>query len=104
MVGHNTHTVSPVFLASELNPGHSPHAAEQMARQLKGENAAVRELLLALSVGFVLPGPLPADLQRKIDGGEVESLDALVGRAEAAGLLTPDGTVPGPAQHALLAV
>ena len=104
MVGHNSHAEGHVFLASELNPGHSPHAAEQMARQLKGENAAVRELLLALSVGFVLPGPLPADLQRKIDGCEVESLDALVKRAESTGLLTPDGTVVGPAQHALLTV
>ncbi|YCQ26893.1 helix-turn-helix transcriptional regulator [Arthrobacter sp. Z4-13] len=75
-----------------------------MARQLKGENAAVRELLLALSVGFELPGPLPADLQRKIDGGEVESVDALVERAESAGLLSPDGSVVGPAQHALLNV
>ncbi|MCU1565998.1 MAG: DNA-binding protein with domain [Pseudarthrobacter sp.] len=104
MVGHNSPTEGHVFLAPELNPGQSAHVAEQMARQLKGENAAVRELLLALSVGFVLPGPLPADLQRKIDGGEVESLDALVKRAESTGLLAPDGTVVGPAQHALLTV
>ncbi|KSU78590.1 LuxR C-terminal-related transcriptional regulator [Pseudarthrobacter enclensis] len=86
---------------NHLDP--SPHAAELMARQLKGENAAVRELLLALSVGFMLPGPLPADLQRRIDGGEVESLHALVARAEQAGLLL-DGTVIGPARHALLTV
>jgi DNA-binding CsgD family transcriptional regulator len=104
MVGHNTRAEEHGFLPPELNHGHSPHAAEQMARQLKGENAAVRELLLALSVGFALPGPLPADLQRKIDTGDVESLDVLVERAEAAGLLAPDGTVVGPAQHALLAV
>nr|WP_240720178.1 helix-turn-helix transcriptional regulator [Pseudarthrobacter sp. NamB4] len=75
-----------------------------MASQLKGENAAVRELLLALSVGFSLPGPLPSDLQRKLDANGVESLDALIQRAESSGLLTPDGTVVGPAQHALLAV
>ncbi|WP_240721488.1 helix-turn-helix transcriptional regulator [Pseudarthrobacter sp. NamE5] len=75
-----------------------------MASQLKGENAAVRELLLALSVGFALPAPLPSDLQRKLDGNGLESIDALVQRAESSGLLTPDGTVVGPAQHALLAV
>ncbi|WP_442854283.1 LuxR C-terminal-related transcriptional regulator [Arthrobacter sp. Soil764] len=79
------------------------NAAELMARQLKGTNAVVRELLLALSVGFALPGPLPADLQQKIGNGGVEDLDALVDRAEAAGLLRPDGTVVGTAQHALLA-
>ncbi|MDQ0689693.1 LuxR C-terminal-related transcriptional regulator [Arthrobacter sp. W4I7] len=104
MAGQDTRVEEYGFLTPELNPSRSAHAAEQMARQLNGENAAVRELLLALSVGFVLPGPLSADLQRKIDLGQVESLDALVGRAEAAGLLTPDGTVVGPAQHALLAV
>ena len=81
-----------------LAPG-SPH---YMAQQLRGENAAVRELLLALSVGFSLPGPLPADLERKVSGGEVESLDSLVARADASGLLHPDGTVVGTAQHALL--
>lgn len=83
--------------------GHPMNAAELMARQLKGTNAVVRELLLALSVGFALPGPLPADLQQKIGNGGVEDLDALVDRAEAAGLLRPDGTVVGTAQHALLA-
>ncbi|QDG89545.1 LuxR C-terminal-related transcriptional regulator [Pseudarthrobacter sp. NIBRBAC000502770] len=82
--------------------GHPPHVAELMAKQLKGANAALRELLLALSVGFALPGPLPADLQHKFMSGTVEDLDSLVDRAEAAGLLTPDGTVVGTAQHALL--
>ena len=82
--------------------GHPPHVAELMAKQLKGANAALRELLLALSVGFALPGPLPADLQHKFMNGTVEDLDSLVDRAEAAGLLTPDGTVVGTAQHALL--
>lgn len=97
--------IRPVTLLPELNHHvQEPGAAEQMARQLKGENAAMRELLLALSVGFVLPGPLPADLQRRLDTGDVQSLGALVERAEAAGLLTADGTVAGPAQQALLAV
>jgi DNA-binding CsgD family transcriptional regulator len=97
--------IQPASLLPELNHHiQEPGAAEQMARQLKGESAAVRELLLALSVGFVLPGPLPADLQRKLGAGEVQSLGALMERAEAAGLLTADGTVVGPAQQALLAV
>jgi DNA-binding CsgD family transcriptional regulator len=103
MTGHETREQVHGFVHPDLNPqGQSPKVAEQIARQLKGENAAVRELLLALSVGFVLPGPLPADLQRRMDGGEVEGVDALVERAESAGLLTPDGSVVGPAQHALL--
>ncbi|MFF1252857.1 LuxR C-terminal-related transcriptional regulator [Pseudarthrobacter sp. NPDC058329] len=105
MTGHQTREEVHGFLQPDLNhQGQTPRAAEQMARQLKGENAAVRELLLALSVGFALPGPLPAELQRKIDCGEVESVDALVERAESAGLLSPDGSVVGPAQHALLNV
>ncbi|WP_285247037.1 LuxR C-terminal-related transcriptional regulator [Pseudarthrobacter sp. efr-133-R2A-89] len=75
-----------------------------MPTQLKGANAAVRELLLALSVGFALPGPLPAGLQHKVGRGAVDNLDALVDRAESAGLLMPDGSVVGPVRHALLAV
>ena len=47
------------------------------------------------------PDPLPADLERRIDAGEVESLDVLIGQAEQAGLST-DGTVAGPASNALL--
>lgn len=83
---------------------HPTSAAEHITEQLHSENAAVRELLLALSVGFALPGPLPAGLKKRIDAGDVESLDALVSRAESAGLLAPDGSVVGPAQHALLTV
>lgn len=79
-----------------------PASPPMMAQQLRGENAAERELLLALSVGFTLPGPLPQELARRVDEGDVESLDALVARAEASGLLQPDGTVVGTAQHALL--
>lgn len=105
MVGQQTGASMPAYLHADLNhQGQSPHAAELMARQLKGENAAVRDLLLALSVGFTLPGPLPADLQRRIDSGEVDNVDALVQRAESSGLLTADGVVVGPAQHALLTV
>ncbi|WP_457946269.1 LuxR C-terminal-related transcriptional regulator [Pseudarthrobacter sp. alpha12b] len=103
MDGHLQRAERPVPLhAAPDHQGHPPHAAELMAKQLTGANAAVRELLLALSVGFALPGPLPADLQHKFISGTVEDLDSLVDRAEAAGLLRPDGTVVGTAQHALL--
>ncbi|MEV7606332.1 LuxR C-terminal-related transcriptional regulator [Paenarthrobacter sp. NPDC089322] len=64
---------------------------------LSGNTAAVRELLVALSVGFTLPGPLPDALARR------ESLDGIIAAAEDAGLLAPDGTVVGTVQHALLA-
>lgn len=79
-----------------------PANPQRVADQLQGENAAVRELLLALSVGFTLPGPLPQELERRVADGEVESLGALVARAESSGLLSADGTVVGTAQHALL--
>jgi DNA-binding CsgD family transcriptional regulator len=62
----------------------------------------LRELLLALSVGFTLPGPLPGELSRQMADGEGESLNSLVARAESSGLLNPDGTVMGTVQHALL--
>ncbi|MFC0458846.1 LuxR C-terminal-related transcriptional regulator [Arthrobacter liuii] len=104
MDGHLQRAERPVPLhTSPDHQGHPPHGAELMAKQLKGANAAVRELLLALSVGFALPGPLPAGLQHKFASGAVEDLDSLVDRAEAAGLLRADGTVVGTAQHALLA-
>ena len=103
MDGHVQRAERPVTLhTAPDHQGHPPHAPEVMASQLDGANAAVRELLLALSVGFALPGPLPADLQEKLGNGVVEDLDALVDRAESAGLLRPDGTVVGTAQHALL--
>ncbi|MEV7635321.1 LuxR C-terminal-related transcriptional regulator [Pseudarthrobacter enclensis] len=87
--------------ASPDHPDARLHPAEVFAAQLKGENAVVRELLLALSVGFVLPGPLPADLQRKLDSGQIESLDTLIPRVEQGGLLV-DGMVTNPVRHALL--
>ncbi|PNI07084.1 LuxR family transcriptional regulator [Arthrobacter sp. AFG7.2] len=103
MVSYQPHVQEPVVPGSN-HEGPLPDGAELKASQLKGENAAVRELLLALSVGFALPGPLPSDLQRKIDGGEVGTLDALVQGAESSGLLGPDGTVVGSTRQALLAV
>jgi DNA-binding CsgD family transcriptional regulator len=87
--------------AAELAPAPT-ESPQYLAQQLRGENAAVRELLLALSVGFSLPGPLPHELERKVAGDGVDGLDSLVARAESSGLLQPDGTVVGTARHALL--
>lgn len=81
---------------------HAPAGASEMAQQLRGEDAPVRELLLALSVGFTLPGPLPAGLDHKLGGPDGMSLDSLVQRAESSGFLLSDGTVVRPAQRALL--
>jgi DNA-binding CsgD family transcriptional regulator len=64
--------------------------------ELTGESAMVRELLLALSVGFMLPAPLPQSLENQ------EGLEAIVAAARDAGLLLSDGTVVGTARYALL--
>ena len=103
MISYQPHVQEPVVPGSN-HERPLPDGAELKASQLKGENAAVRELLLALSVGFALPGPLPSDLQRRIEDGEVGTLDALVQGAESSGLLGPDGTVVGSTRQALLAV
>lgn len=63
---------------------------------LGGHNAVLRELLLALSVGFTLPGPLPDDLENR------DGLEEAVAAGKDAGLLSPDGTVVGTVQYALL--
>lgn len=90
------HQATPATESSlPANPQHT-------AAQLRGEDAVLRELLLALSVGFTLPGPLPGELSRRMADGEGESLSSLVARAESSGLLNPDGTVMGTVQHALL--
>lgn len=68
-----------------------PHALD-----LTGDSAAVRDLLLALSVGFTVPSPLPEAL------AEHDDLDSIIAAAKDAGLLLPDGSVVGTAQHALL--
>lgn len=94
MMGHDQPPEEEVLLASS--------SLQYMAEQLRGESSLVRELLLALSVGFMLPGPLPHELERKVAGGAVEDLDTLVARAESSGLLQPDGTVLGTVRHALL--
>lgn len=76
---------------------------ESPVRQLHGENATVRELLLALSLGFALPGPLPQAVTRKLDRLVAGAIDAIVARSESRGLLLPDGTVSATAKKALLA-
>ncbi|ABM08068.1 LuxR C-terminal-related transcriptional regulator [Paenarthrobacter aurescens] len=72
-----------------------------IAPTLTGATAAVRELLLALSVGFSIPSPLPDSLgdHHLVDHG---GLDSIIAAAKDAGLLSPDGSVVGTARYALL--
>ncbi|MDI2037312.1 LuxR C-terminal-related transcriptional regulator [Paenarthrobacter nitroguajacolicus] len=63
---------------------------------LTGHPAAVRELLLALAVGFSLPSPLPGSLEHR------EDLDSVINAAKDAGLMLQDGSVVGTVRYALL--
>jgi DNA-binding CsgD family transcriptional regulator len=67
-----------------------------VAPELTADSLAVRELLLALSVGFTLPAPLPDGLEGH------DGLDQIITAAKNAGLLHSDGSVVGTAQYALL--
>lgn len=69
---------------------------------LTGGTAPVRELLLALSVGFSLPSPLPDSLCGADGLGHPGGLDSIIAAAKDTGLLLPDGTVVGTARYALL--
>lgn len=69
---------------------------QMLAAGLSGTTASVRELLLALSAGFTLPGPLPATLESRKD------LGVIIETAKESGLLSEDGRVVGTVQHALL--
>ncbi|WP_144659163.1 LuxR C-terminal-related transcriptional regulator [Paenarthrobacter nicotinovorans] len=77
-------------------PGDPAHEGETAA-ELTGQPEAVRELLLALSVGFSLPSLLPGSLADS-------DLDSIAGAAKDAGVLLQDGSVVGTVQHALLRV
>lgn len=74
----------------------SPSEAIPSGVSLTAQNAAVRELLVALSVGFTLPSPLPDHV---VGRGDV---DSTIAAAVDAGLLSPDGTLVGTVQYALL--
>ncbi|MFW0772784.1 LuxR C-terminal-related transcriptional regulator [Paenarthrobacter nitroguajacolicus] len=71
---------------------------------LAAGTSAVRELLLALSVGFSLSSPLPDRFQEHLlDGvGDHDGLDSVIAAAKDAGLLSSDGTVVGTVRYALL--
>lgn len=56
----------------------------QLGHELETTHSELHELLLALSVGFDLAGPLPAGLSG-------DDVDDLMTRARSAGLLQPDG-------------
>ncbi|WP_314324531.1 LuxR C-terminal-related transcriptional regulator [Paenarthrobacter ilicis] len=63
---------------------------------LTGQSAGVRELLVALSVGFTLPDVLPDRLLARDD------INGLVEAAREQGLLTVEGAVGGTVRRALL--
>ncbi|WP_369745007.1 LuxR C-terminal-related transcriptional regulator [Paenarthrobacter sp. AMU7] len=77
-------------------PAALQEAAPHPVPELSGDSAKVRELLLALSVGFTLPSPLPRGLEGH------DGLDSIITAAMDAGLLLADGSVVGTVQHALL--
>ncbi|MCD4851719.1 helix-turn-helix transcriptional regulator [Arthrobacter sp. AK01] len=77
-------------------PASHPEADSPGIPELTGDSAAVRELLLALSVGFTLPAPLPSGLESHA------GLDSIIASARDAGLLMSDGSVVGTARYALL--
>ncbi|MCT9869071.1 helix-turn-helix transcriptional regulator [Paenarthrobacter aurescens] len=96
----------PDHMPGHFRPGADDHSLTEPAviheagspglPDLTGGSAAVRELLLALSIGFTLPSPLPRGLEGR------DGLDAIIAAAKDTGLLLPDGTVVGTAQYALL--
>ncbi|GAA3284013.1 LuxR C-terminal-related transcriptional regulator [Paenarthrobacter aurescens] len=65
-------------------------------------SAGVHELLLALSVGFSIPSPLPDSLEDYLGGDSHQGLELLIAEAKDAGLLSADGTVAGTARYAVL--
>ncbi|SDQ79174.1 hypothetical protein [Arthrobacter crystallopoietes] len=79
-----------------------PHQSRTLMDQLRHEldkiDGGLTDLLLALSVGFDLAGQIPPALDRA-----GESLDHLVARARAAGLLRADGKLVPLVRQAVLA-
>ncbi|MET0480344.1 MAG: hypothetical protein ABWZ69_03205, partial [Mycetocola sp.] len=59
---------------------------DQLGYDLDRINPEVRELLLALAVGFDLSGQIPETLGQRSEG-----VDALIAEARAGGLILPDG-------------
>lgn len=98
----NSQQTAPAAFTAAAPDARMPGNPQPMGPQLRGEDYAVTELLLALSVGFSLPGPLPHELERKLAEAGPGRLEALIAQAETSRLLQPDGTVVGTVQHALL--
>ncbi|MFT4470441.1 LuxR C-terminal-related transcriptional regulator [Arthrobacter sulfonylureivorans] len=70
---------------------------DQIGYELDRLEPGLRELLLALAVGFDPAGPLPAEVEDTPGG-----IDPLMSQAAAAGLILPEGTLPALMRSVLL--
>ncbi|MHA7264201.1 LuxR C-terminal-related transcriptional regulator [Arthrobacter sp. TMN-37] len=71
---------------------------DQLGYELDGVETALRELLLAMAVGFAPPRQVPPGLE-----GSGTPIDALLAKGRAGGLLLPDGRLVPLIRRALLA-
>ncbi|NMR31874.1 hypothetical protein [Crystallibacter degradans] len=81
------------------DPVTSPALVERLGQRLYTLDTELRELLLALAIGFDLAGHVPPALEQASD-----SIDHLVSRARAAGLLLPNGELFPLVRHVLLEI
>jgi DNA-binding CsgD family transcriptional regulator len=78
-------------------PLESRGVIDRLGHELETTHAELRDLLLALAVGFDLSGRLPAAIRSSI-----ESIDESMNRAVAAGLVLPHGALVPLVRQALL--
>ena len=79
------------------NPAHSHGVMDVLGNELETVHGELRDLLLALAVGFDLSGRLPPALE-----GDSARIDDLMTRARAAGLVLPHGQLVPLVRHAVL--
>jgi DNA-binding CsgD family transcriptional regulator len=72
---------------------------DQVGYELERLEPELRELLLALAVGFDPAGPMPDDVEEAPGG-----IDPLISQAAAAGLILPEGSLPPLMRNVLLQI